>query len=73
MTDPLGDVSVPRRAAGVPYAQGEDHDALALLESNGIGTTTPELLAALESGPEFFHAAVARTRTDLSRESAWLR
>jgi HEAT repeat protein len=56
----LSDVSVPRRPAGVPYEEGEDHDALALLQSNGYGDSTPELLAALDGGFEMFRAAAAR-------------
>jgi hypothetical protein len=61
MSDPLSDVSFPRRPAGVPYAEGDDHDALSLLESNGLGTSTSELIELLDAGLDFFKAAAART------------
>jgi hypothetical protein len=57
----LSRLSMPRRPSGVPYAEGDDHDALALLESNGIGTSTPELTEALGGPLGIFQAAAART------------
>jgi len=57
----FSDVSVPRRPAGVSYTEGEDHDAVALLESNGYGTSQEQLLSALESDLGILQAAAART------------
>jgi HEAT repeat protein len=57
----LSDISMPRRPSGVSHAEGDDHDALALLESNGYGTSTAELLKTLRDPLGIFQAAAART------------
>lgn len=57
----LDDVVLPRRPAGVPYAQGDDYDARALLESNGYTTEVAALIGLLESDLAIFQAAAART------------
>lgn len=56
----LEDVVAPRRPAGVPYDQGEDVDAQALLEANGYGVSVAELVDTLDSPIAMFQAAAAR-------------
>jgi HEAT repeat protein len=58
---PLSDLSFPRRPSGVSSADGDDHDALALLESNGVDTASAHLVETLSSGPGLFRGAAART------------
>jgi len=57
----LADVVMPRRPAGIPDAEGDDHDALALLEANGFAVTPEGLTDALDTDLEIFQAAAART------------
>lgn len=54
-------IEFPRRPAGVPYAEGEDRDAEALLRENGYGDSTTELIDALGADLGIFQAAAART------------
>lgn len=56
----LDDLILPRRPAGVPYAQGDDYDAQALLTANGHPTDTQALIGLLESDLSIFQAAAAR-------------
>ncbi len=56
----LADLVVPRRPAGVPYDQGEDVDAGALLAANGYTEETDELIALLDSPLAVFQSAAAR-------------
>ena len=51
---------MPRRPAGIPDDEGDDHDAMALLEANGFDRSTEALLEALGSDLEIFQAAAAR-------------
>ena len=60
-TRDLADVVVPRRPAGIPYADGEDYDAQALLRVNGYSLETAELIDTLESELGILQAAAART------------
>jgi HEAT repeat protein len=58
---PLSDLSFPRRPSGISSTDGEDHDALALLEANGIETSNEHLIEVLGTGPDLFRGAAART------------
>ena len=60
-TRSLEDLVVPRRPAGIPYTDGEDYDALALLSANGYSLETAELIDTLGSELGIFQAAAART------------
>jgi HEAT repeat protein len=51
---------MPRREAGVPPKQGDDHDARALLEANGLESGPAELVELLGSGIGIVQAAAAR-------------
>ena len=51
---------MPRREAGVPPDQGDDHDARALLEANGLESGPAELVELLDSGIGIVQAAAAR-------------
>ena len=51
---------MPRREAGVPPEQGDDHDARALLEANGLESGPAELVELLDSGIGIVQAAAAR-------------
>lgn len=51
---------LPRREAGVPPGQGDDHDARALLEVNGLGSEPAQLVDLLGSGIGIVQAAAAR-------------
>jgi hypothetical protein len=57
----LADLVVPRRPAGVPYADGEDYDAQALLTVNGYAAETEILIGLLDSDLGILQAAAART------------
>ena len=57
----LGDLVVPRRPADVPYEDGADHDARALLTENGYTTDPGELMEVLDSDLDVLRAAAART------------
>ena len=59
-TTSLADLVVPRRPQGVPYSEGEDFDAQALLEANGYAADTEQLIELLESPIGVFQAAAAR-------------
>jgi HEAT repeat protein len=59
-TRSLEDLVVPRRPAGIPYAQGEDHDARALLTANGYDLETETLIGLLDSNLGILQAAAAR-------------
>jgi HEAT repeat protein len=60
-TRSLEDLVLPRRPAGIPYAQGEDHDAQALLTANGYNLETKTLIELLDSDLGVLQAAAART------------
>ena len=51
---------MPRREAGVPPEQGDDHDARALLTRTGSSPTPAELVELLDSGIGIVQAAAAR-------------
>lgn len=51
---------MPRREAGVPPAQGDDHDARAFLEANGLASAPSELVELLDSNLGIVQAAAAR-------------
>lgn len=57
----LADLVVPRRPSGVPYEDGEDHDARALLTANGYSTESTDLIGLLDSDMGIVQAAAART------------
>jgi len=57
----LGDLVMPRRPSGVPYDEGDDYDARALLEENGLSEDRDELIRLLDSGIGILQAAAART------------
>lgn len=59
-TRDLSDLIVPRRPAGIPYLEGEDYDAQALLTVNGYSLEIPQLIELLGSGLSIFQAAAAR-------------
>ncbi len=59
-TRTLADLVVPRRPAGVPLADGDDHDARALLTVNGYATGRDALAGLLGSSLAVFQAAAAR-------------
>ena len=59
-TRDLADLVVPRRPAGVPYADGEDFDAQALLTANGYTPEIKDLIDLLNSDLGIFQAAAAR-------------
>lgn len=56
----LDDLVFPRRPSGVPYAQGDDYDALALLTANGYGTDADTLIGLLDADLGILQAAAAR-------------
>jgi len=75
-TRSLEDLVVPRRPSGIPYVEGEDYDAQALLSVNGYSLETAELIQLLASGLDIFRAAAARTlgaRGDVSSHNALLK
>jgi HEAT repeat protein len=51
---------MPRRVAGVPPEQGDDHDARALLDANGLESGPAGLVELLDSGVGVVQAAAAR-------------
>ena len=51
---------MPRREAGVPPGQGDDHDARALLDANGLDSGPAELVELLAPGIGIVQAAAAR-------------
>jgi hypothetical protein len=57
----LADMVMPRRPAGIPYEDGEDYDARALLTVNGYTVEPGELIALLDSDIGILQAAAART------------
>lgn len=57
----LAELVVPRRPSGVPYEDGEDSDAEALLTENGYTTETGELIGVLAAPLGILQAAAART------------
>ena len=59
-TPSLADLIVPRRPAGVPYEDGEDYDAGALLRANGYTEETQELIDLLDCDLGVLQAAAAR-------------
>ena len=56
----LEDLAIPRRPSGVPYDEGDDYDAHALLEVNGLSDDRDELIGLLDSGIGILQAAAAR-------------
>jgi hypothetical protein len=56
----LRKVTFPRRPAGVSHSDGDDQDARALLEANGLGIEPRELIEALDADLGIFQAAAAR-------------
>ena len=59
-TRSLEDMVVPRRPAGIPYGDGDDYDARALLDANGYTDETDDLLGLLTSDLAILQAAAAR-------------
>ena len=60
-TRSLEDMVVPRRPAGIPYGDGDDYDARALLLANGYTEEAGDLLGLLTSDLAILQAAAART------------
>lgn len=56
----LDGLVMPRRPSGIPYPEGDDFDAQALLVANGYTTETEELTGLLDSELAVFQAAAAR-------------
>lgn len=56
----LAELVFPRRPAGTPYEEGDDRDAEALLEANGLPTDTETLIALLGAELGIVQAAAAR-------------
>ncbi len=54
------DLVVPRRPLGIPYIEGDDYDAQALLEANDLSLATEQLIAILDVDIGIFQAAAAR-------------
>ena len=54
---------MPRRPAGTPPGEGDDVDARALLEANGLGSGPAELVELLGSDLGIVQAAAARGLT----------
>ena len=69
-TRSLEDLVVPRRPAGVPYTQGEDYDARALLTANGYPIETEALVEVLGTGLSVLQSAAARTLGALGARTA---
>lgn len=56
-----GPVSIPERPKGLPYADGGDFDARAILEERGEATDPASLVGVLREGEPMLQAAAART------------
>jgi hypothetical protein len=66
----LAEIVVPRRPAGIPYEDGEDYDARALLTANGYTVEPKELIALLDSDIGILQAAAARTLGAMKEHAA---
>lgn len=73
----LSELSEPHRLSGVPYRDGEDHEARSLLTSNGYGVDSDQLIELLENETGILQAAAARvlgaahTRNAIAPLSVW--
>lgn len=69
-TTDLAHLVMPRRPSGVPYQNGEDYDAEALLTANGYTTDSKALRELLDSNLSVFQAAAARVLGTRKERSA---